>query len=425
MSLSKLITEISTRKDTFNAGELDPEYEPTRAVYSHPGERVVFKLKGGSEWLCISNLVRDRRDLYSLLGVGSDQEYYEKFLKAFYNPSSLEVVDFGEYYKKADLSLRDLPFIKYYREDGGRYLTSSVFIGCWESVCNSSFHRVMYISEEKATLRIVPRHLYYMVRKSHEQGRDLPVALVLGLDIFQEIAAASNPPYGVFEVGIGAALGGSNKVVKTPLFGIPVPVEASLIVEGVISREEDWEGPFVDILGLVDEKRRQPVFKPLAYYVSTRNSLVYHAIVPATSDHFFLMGSPREPLIYESVRKVAPGVTRVRLSRGGGNWLVTIVAIEQSYRGEALNAALAALTGHPSSKIVIVVDDDINVDDPFEVEWAVATRTKPGEDVVVLRNARASTLDPRSPEGVGDKLIILATRPLGEPSEKYRRVKPP
>ncbi|AFK50551.1 carboxylyase-like protein [Thermogladius calderae 1633] len=419
-TLASLVDSLKGRKDTFFAGDLDPEYEPTRAVYGHRRERVVFRLKG-KEWECVSNILRDRGDVYELVGARSDSELYEKLLRAYYSPSQLEVVDFAGSFRRADMALRDLPFIKFYREDGGPYLTSAVFIACWEGVCNSSFHRVMYIDDDRATLRIVPRHLHYMVKKAFEAGRDLPVAMVLGLDVYQEIAAAMSPPYGVFEVGIGAALSGVNRVAKTPLFNIPVPVTASLVVEGVISREEDWEGPFVDILSLVDERRRQNVFKPVAYYVNAQGRLVYHAIVPATSDHFYLMGLPREPLIYESVKKVAPGVRAVRLAVGGGSWLIGVIAIEQSTRGEALSAALAALTAHPSMKVVVVVDEDIDVDDPLQVEWAIATRSKPGEDVVVLRNAKASTLDPRSPEGVGDKLIVIATKPFNEPWSKYRR----
>lgn len=423
-TLRSLLDSVLKRSDTYVAGELEAEYEPTRIVYKHPDKRVVFRIKDG-KWICLSNIFRSRLDVYELFNVRGDVELYEKILRAYYSPAPLEVDDFDKYYARLDFTLRDLPFIRFYREDGGMYLTSAVFIACLEGVCNSSFHRVMYISEDKATLRIVPRHLYYMVKKSHESGKDLPVAMVLGLDVYQELASAMSPPYGVFEVGIGAALSGVSKVVKTPVFKIPVPVTSTLVVEGVISREEEWEGPFVDILGLADERRRQPVFKPVAYYSTLAGELVYHAIVPATSDHFALMGLPREPLIYESVRKVSPGVKKVRLSSGGGSWLIGVISIEQSTRGEALNAALAALTGHPSMKVVVVVDEDVDVDDPLQVEWAIATRSKPGEDVIVLRGAKASTLDPRSPNGVGDKLIIIATKPLDEPWSKYRRVNPP
>lgn len=90
--------------------------------------------------------------------------------------------------------------------------------------------------------------------------------------------------------------------------------------------------------------------------------------------------------------------------------------------GEARLAAFAAITAHPSVKHVFIVDEDIDVDNPLEVEWAIATRLKGGDDIIVLKNVKGSTLEPRSRDGVGDKVIFLAVKPFNEPWEKYRRV---
>ncbi|MEM4224567.1 MAG: UbiD family decarboxylase, partial [Desulfurococcaceae archaeon] len=104
-------------------------------------------------------------------------------------------------------------------------------------------------------------------------------------------------------------------------------------------------------------------------------------------------------------------------------WLHAVISVnEYCSKGDAKLAALVAITAHPSVKHVVVVDSDINIDDQLMVEWAIATRTKASEDIIVLKDIRGSTLDPRSADGVGDKLIILAIKPRDEKSEKYKRV---
>jgi len=421
------LRELSSllEKEIVDLGTVSPEYEVTRAAWNNRDKILVFRVKG-REWVTgYTNLITRRRDVYRLFNVNSDEELYRVVNDALTHPQALEKDDFSKYYRKIDGLLDTLPFIKYYREDGGYYLTSSVFIACTESFCNSSFHRVMYHDNGKATLRIVPRHLHYIVTKNLEKNRETPAALVLGLNPFHELASAMSPPLGVFEIAIGAALGGGNRVAETPLFRIPVPTNASIIVEGVISRDRDVEGPFTDILMLVDPVRREPVFKPLATYVSIDENPVFHAIVPGSWEHQFLMGFPKEPIIYEQVKRVVPGLKAVRLTEGGSGWLHVVVSLKQLSPGDARLAGLATISAHPSVKHVIVVDDDIDVDDPLMIEWALATRMKSGDDIIILRDVKGSTLDPRSDSGVGDKAIFIAVKPFDEPWEKYRRVEVP
>ncbi|MCY0868625.1 MAG: UbiD family decarboxylase [Desulfurococcus sp.] len=423
----KTLEELAGRlgKNIVDIGLVEEGYEVTRAAWSNRDKVVVFRVRG-KEWIVgYSNLVTRRQDLHGLFNSKSDEELYGILDAALNKPATLRKDDFDKYFKRAEGLLETLPFIRYYREDGGSYLTSSIVIACTREFCNSSFHRIMYHERGKATIRIVPRHLHYIVSKNSEEGRDTPVAVVLGVNPFQEIASAMTPPLGVFEISVGAALGGGDLVAETPLFKIPVPVDSSIVVEGLITRERDREGPFTDILMLVDEERMEPVFKPLAVYVSRVEDPVFHAIVPGSWEHQFLMGFPREPVIYSQVKKVAPGLKSVRLTEGGSSWLHVVISLRQQSPGEARLAGLAAITAHPSVKHVIVVDDDIDVDNPLMVEWALATRMKGSEDIIVLRDLKGSTLDPRSKDGVGDKVVFVAVKPFNEPWSKYRRVEVP
>jgi UbiD family decarboxylase len=417
-----------TGKELLEAGDISREHVATRLSYENRNKLVLFRVSDIiNDTVLFSNIITSRRDIQRLLGVKTLEEAYAKLSEAVNSPRGLETVRFEDFFVEVNLDLSKLPFIKYYREDGGYYLTSSVYIACYESTCNASFHRTMYLSRDRAVLRIVPRHLHYIVTKHSESGRDTPVALVLGLSPLQELASAMSPPLGVFEVSVGAAMTNDNRVVKTPRYGIPVPAEASIIVEGLISRSEVVpEGPFTDILMLVDSVREQPVFIGEHMYVSRRTPRVVHAIVPGLWEHQLLMGFPRESQIYMEVKRVVPCVSAVRLTEGGSTWLHAVIAVsEKCSYADAKLAALVAIAAHPSVKHVVVLDDDIDVENPEMIEWAIATRCKGGEDILIIPSIRGSTLEPRSVNGVGDKVVLIAIKPRNEPSAKYTRVRVP
>jgi UbiD family decarboxylase len=187
-----------------------------------------------------------------------------------------------------------------------------------------------------------------------------------------------------------------------------VPAYSEIILKGRITEEKVEEGPFVDITGTYDRKRVQPVVEIDKIYMS--ENPIFHLILPGGLEHYMLMGLPREPLIYRSVSQVVSRVHAVRLTEGGCCWLHGLVSITKNREGDGINAILAAFSGHPSMKKVIIVDDDVDIFDDRQVEWAVATRFQADRGLVVIRNAAGSTLDP-SADGVTSKIGIDATKP--------------
>jgi len=97
-----------------------------------------------------------------------------------------------------------------------------------------------------------------------------------------------------------------------------------------------------------------------------------------------------------------------------------VVSISKNKKGDGVNAIMAAFTGHPSMKQVIIVDDDIDIFNDREVEWAVATRFQ-ADRMLVVKGAAGSSLDP-SADGTTSKIGIDATIPIGQDPVLYRKV---
>ena len=312
--------------------------------------------------------------------------------------------------------------VKGYEGEAGLYISSGVFIACVGGVCNASIHRILVLGNDKGAVRIVPRHLWSLYRRALESSGELRVTVALGLHPAVLLAAATSPPLGVFELEIAASLLGGLNVYRSPLNGNPVPAGAAAIIEGRLTGDTVEEGPYVDALMTYDRIRKQPVLEVDRVY--TRRGGVEHVIIGGSLDHQMLMGFPREAAIWNAVRGVVPRVGKVRLTPGGGGWLHAVVQIEKQHEGDGKSAIMAAFAAHPSLKHVVVVDMDVDPDDPVMVEWAIATRFQADKDLVMVRNARGSTLDPSSEDGLTAKMGIDATKPLGGGMEFERGTVP-
>jgi 2,5-furandicarboxylate decarboxylase 1 len=107
---------------------------------------------------------------------------------------------------------------------------------------------------------------------------------------------------------------------------------------------------------------------------------------------------------------------------------LVVVQFTPCYEGQAKNVLMAALSGttlHP--KIAIAVDEDVNIDDPMDVWWAVTNRTNPERDVFIIRGTRNHPFDLKVVQRIGSKMGIDATKPpTSKPEEraKFDRARP-
>ena len=415
---------LATFKDEVVAVEqrVSRDLEATEHLLRNPHNPVWFKDLDGYE--AVGNLWSTRDRIASALKTDR-RSLMLHILDAMRHPKDFEVTDKAGFLKNQseDFDLRESPIPKYYPKDAGRYITSGVWVAEWEGKRNLSFHRTLILDDKRGTARIVPRHLYHMYRSALEAGQELKVAICIGLDPWNLIAGGTSVEYGRDEMTIAAALkerclGETLKAVKIRS-GLTVPAEAEYVLEGRLTAEKHKEGPFVDAVGTYDRVRDEPVV--VIERVYNRDDPIFHAILSGGDEHLMFMGMPREPIIHEAVSRAVPHVAGVRLTEGGCAWLHGVVAIRKQSEGDGKNAIMAAFGAHTSMKRVIVVDEDIDVYNDRDVEWAVATRFQADKGLVVLHGARGSSLDPSATE-VTSKVGIDATMPVkgGEGFEKAK-----
>jgi len=405
---------VSCAKDPLVIREpVEVAYEVTRILLENQNRVVRFMDLNGGE--AVGNLYSTRESVCAALGI-EPQELVPKLLRASAKPlppSEVKAPGFNDKVsEKVDLT--KLPIPKFYPKDGGRYITAGVAVSEFEGKRNVSFHRLMLLDKGRFAIRLVPRHLYTMYKASLAKGKDLPVAFCIGLSPSLLLAAATSTDFLQDEMEIASAL--NQECTGHPLeiaklrSGLVVPAQSEYVLEGRLTAEMVEEGPFVDITGTYDDVRKQPAFKVDRVYM--RRDPIFQIVLPGGLEHYLLMGLPREPAIFKSVNQVVPLVHGVQLTEGGCCWLHGVVSITKNKEGDAVNAIMAAFTGHPSLKKVIIVDQDVDIYDDRQVEWAVATRFQAHRGLVVVKNAAGSSLDP-SAEGTTSKMGIDATKPIG------------
>lgn len=123
------------------------------------------------------------------------------------------------------------------------------------------------------------------------------------------------------------------------------------------------------------------------------------------------------------IRQATPNVKNVHITPASGCRYHAVVQLEQKHDGEAKNAMFAAFASSTEIKHVVVVDPDIDIYDPQDVEWAIANRVQAARDVFIVPNAMGNKLDPSSRDGASDKMGIDATVPVTEDRERFRKIR--
>lgn len=389
---------------------VDIKYEVSTIAKQLRGKPVIFEQVKGFTMPVFSNVCATR-DLLAL-GLGIDKrDLIKTVAQAIEQPKEPAIIPAKDYVE-LPCDLRQLPILVHYPQDGGPYVASGMVFGKDRDYgINVSYHRGMIMGQDRIALRIVERHLYHFMQRGLKEfayciGNPMPVLL----------SGAVSVELGKSELWIANALCPSPVI---SLSGHTVP-ESEIVMICEFTGEQADEGPFLDLTETFDIVRKQPVARVKKIFAKTGAG--FHALLPGDLEHKMLMGTPREPTIFREVAKVCECLD-VYVTPGGCCWLHAVVKIRKQHEDDGLKAIEAAFKGHASMKHVFVVDEDIAIEDPFEIEWAMATRFQGDRGLVVKPKQTGSSLDPSSDMATKQttKVGFDLTRPLKTTGKHFNR----
>jgi 2,5-furandicarboxylate decarboxylase 1 len=423
------------------------EHELAAIAKQLDGVKATFFLKPGAHTIpVVSGFMSRRAWLAEAMGIGEAQ-LLARFREAAEHPlPSREIAPRDapcqQVVHLTDIDVRRLlPVPTHSEHDSGAYITAGLVIARnpLTGVQNVSINRIQVHAASRLAILMLPRHLYAFYQTAEGRGQALPIAIAIGVDPLTMLASQAITPIDHDELEIAGALHGAPlPTVKCITNEVRVPAFAEIVIEGrILPAVREPEGPFGEFPKYYSAREAREVIEVDA--VTHRTRPIYHTIVPAEMEHLLLGAIPREATLLAHLQRSHPGVQDVHLSVGGVCRYHLYVKFRKQREGEAKNVILCAFGAHYDLKQVIVVDPDVDVHQPAEVEWAVATRFQADRDLVVVSGAQGSTLDPSTTvaaslagveapahlQGISAKMGLDATRPITYESYVFTRVRIP
>jgi 2,5-furandicarboxylate decarboxylase 1 len=395
------------------------------------GQRAtLFPQPGGHAIPVVSGLVSDRGWMAEAMGV-EPADMLARFQDAASHPTPWQEVKSApaqETVHRAPLNLaKILPLPTHNEHDGGPYIAAGIMIvrNPRTGKQNVSIHRCQLTGPNRLGVLVLPRHTFTFHRMAEEAGQPLDAAIVIGVDPLTLLASQAIVPIDHDELEIAGALQGRPlPVVKCLTNDIRVPAEAEIVVEGrFLPGVREPEGPFGEFPQTYGTRSNREVMEVVA--VTHRKDAIFHTMVGGGLEHLLLGAIPKEATLLTHLRRNFPNVLDVHLSPGGTMRFHLYVKLKKTQEGQGKNVILGAFAGSFDLKHVIVVDDDVDIHNPAEVEWAVATRFQADRDLVIVPESQGSKLDPSNRDGVGAKMGLDATKPLAAAEMTFKRIHVP
>ena len=366
----------------------------------------------------VTNFIFSREALAASLGM-EEKDLIPRFQRAMEKPCPCEVLEkspFQENVLTRNLNpLKLFPIPTYHERDAGPYITAGVLIAKdpETGIRNASIHRIRVFEDGVMSLLILPRHLELCFQKAMRMKRPLEVAVSIGLDPFTLLASQAILPFGVDELEVANAMRENSplKLARCATVDLEVPADSEIVLEGVLDPlDTRVEGPFGEFPRYYSPEAARPTFKLSA--ICHRDKPVYYSILPAAREHLLLGAIPREAGLLADVRRAVPSVRAVHLTYGGTCRYHLVISMAKQHEGAPRVAMIAAMANNADIKHVTVVDDDVDIFDMEQVEWAMATRFQGDRDLLVIPRIQVSHLDP-SALGFGTRVGFDATAPVG------------
>jgi UbiD family decarboxylase len=378
-------------------GYLDRRPEPVQleriprllAAQEKRGNAVIFENIEGYGYPLFNNIFGKREFLAAVFDCAITEvvDIFAARMDQRIKPLLVEEAPVQEEVRMAgSFDIGDFPFIIHAARDAGRFITGGMIIAKdpVSGVRNCSFNRLQLKGPDKTGLRMSPtQDLESYYRKAAAKNQPLEIAVVIGSHPLCQLAAACGPPRDVDELEIAGALRGEPiELVKCKTVDLEVPAYAEIVLEGYLKPGElEEEGPFGDFM--------EYYIKPMLNHVlhinclTMRKDAMIQVIRAGSTDDVTLLGSPREAQIKKALQAINIEVTAIN-SMICGNYLTCAIAIKKQVDYEVKNALMAAFGSFKFLKNCLIVDHDVNVFDPADLFWALSTRLRADQGLLVV-----------------------------------------
>lgn len=407
--------------------EVNPEYELGAVLkYFRNKKPILFHRVKGSSIKVAGGLYGDREILYNLLNMNHNNRLF-KFMEAIANPQPYKVVTDGPIKENIIRRNIDLPKIfpipKFQEKDSSSFITAGVLVIKDPETGKhfTSIRRFQINGKNKLSALIASPKLTNDFLKLEKMNKSLEIAIILGYDAqFLMASQISSATYGVDKYEVDSALRGEPlELVKCESVDLLVPAYSEIVLEGrIVPGKRELEGPFGELMGYYGAQAPHPIIE--IDTIMHRNDPIFQVAFPCREEHVS-NGLIREVELYNYLKNQVD-VIDVNVTEGGGYRFNAFASINKQKEGDGKSAIIAALGSNKDLKQVVIVDEDVDIFDVQDIEWAITTRAQGSLDLVIIPGALGSTLEPsHGLRGVTDKIGIDATKPVGEKGINFAR----
>jgi 4-hydroxy-3-polyprenylbenzoate decarboxylase len=331
-----------------------------------------------------------------------------------------------------DVDLGRLPIQTCWPGDAGPLITWGLTVtrGPLKKRQNLGIYRQQVIARDKVIMRWLAHRGGALDFRDHcaaNPGQPFPVAVALGADPATILGAVTPVPDTLSEYQFAGLLRGARtELVKCLGSDLQVPASAEIVLEGVIHPGETaLEGPFGDHTGYYNEQERFPVFS--IERITMRRDPIYHSTYTGKPpDEPAVLGAALNEVFVPLLSRQFPEILDFYLPPEGCSYRLAVVRMRKQYPGHAKRVMFGVwsfLRQFMYTKLIVVVDEDVDVRDWKEVIWALTTRVDPARDTLIVEHTPIDYLDFASPvAGLGSKMGIDATNKWpGETSREWGR----
>ena len=397
-------------KKLIEIGEVEIHDEPVAlaemsGIIEKTQKAVLFNRAGAEQYEVIAAVSGSRKRIAAAFGVAQGeiaQEYNRRIAKPqkiIEVPSSEapvhEVVRTG-----GQIDLTTLPFHPQHDYDGGTYISSAIDYSIDPATGKHNVGCRRLMLRGKTTLRTnltAPSDLRACYKACVERKEKLPISFAIGSHPLDFLAATARFPVDEFGL-VGTFRGEPVPMVKSLTNDVMVPADAELVIEGYLHEHgyTENEGPYGEFWGFYGPVHIDPVFHVTA--ITQRKDAIYQSVLHSgrmlgRADSSNLAAAHAEAQVWRLLReaRIQPVAMNAVLAAGGRVHLR--LALKSPLPGQA-RAAISTIFSVSGIRNIVIVDEDIDIFNDEEVEWAMSTRMRPDHDIMIQSGMPGYYTDP-------------------------------